>query len=127
MNARAMISAMCLLTLPFAPTTFVAAKEPLSIRVSTAVAFAPANLIIQIRIDPDPFNRALEVVAESEDFYRSSTVQLEGDRTPKTTLFQFRSLPPGEYEVKASVIGAGGQPKAIARAQAHVVERGSSR
>jgi hypothetical protein len=125
MNVR--VYGMCLFTLTVAPTTFAAAKEPLSIRVSPAVAFAPANLIIQTRIDPDPYNRALEIVAESEAFYRSSTVQLEGDRAPKTTLFEFRSLPPGEYEVRASVIGADGQPKAIARAQAHVVETGSSR
>src|SRR5262245_5021904 len=127
MNARVMVCGMCLFTLTVAPTTFVAAKEPLSIRVSPAVSFAPANLIIQTRVDPDPYNRALEIVAESGDFYRSSTVQLEGDRAPKTTMFEFRSLPPGEYEVRASVIGADGQPKAIARGQAHVVESGSSR
>jgi hypothetical protein len=127
MNARTMLYAMGLFTLTVAPTTSVAAKQPLSIRVSPAVAFAPANLIIQTRIDPDSCNRALEVVAESEDFYRASMVQLEGDRAPKTTLFEFRSLPPGEYEVRASVIGADGQAKAITRTQVHVVESGSSR
>jgi hypothetical protein len=127
MNARTMLYAMGLFTLTVAPTTFVAAKEPLSIRVSPAVSFAPADLIIKTRIDPDSYNRALEVIAESEDFYRSSMIQLEGDRAPKTTLFEFRSLPPGEYEVRASVIKADGQPKAIVRAQAHVVESGLSR
>jgi hypothetical protein len=127
MNVRTMAYGTCLLTMALAPATFVTAHEPLSIRVSPAVAFAPANLIIQTRIDPDSYNRALEVVAESEDFYRSSTVPLEGDRAPKTTRFEFRSLPPGEYEVRASVIGADGQPTAIARTKAHVVETGSSR
>src|SRR5262245_55439133 len=127
MTARAMVYGTCLLVLMVEPTTSVAAKEPLSIRVSPAVALAPANLIIQTRIDPDPYNRALEIVAESEDFYRSSTVQLEGDRAPKTTLFEFRSLPPGQYEVRASVIGADGQPKAVARGQARVVETGAAR
>ena len=127
MNVRTMVYGTCLLTMAVAPATFVTAHEPLSIRVSPAVAFAPANLIIQTRIDPDSYNRALEVVAESEDFYRSSTVQLEGDRAPKTTRFEFRSLPPGEYEVRASVIGADGQPTGVARTKAHVVETGSSR
>jgi hypothetical protein len=127
MNARVMVYGACLLTLTGAPTNFVAANEPLSIRVSPAVAFAPANLIVRTRIDPDLYNRALEVVAESVGFYRSSTVQLEGNRAPKTTAFEFRSLPPGDYEVRAAVIGADGQPKAIARAQAHVVESGASR
>ena len=127
MKARAMVCGMCLFSTTVAPTTFVTAKDSLSIRVSPAVAFAPANLIIQTRIDPDAYNRALEVVAESQEFYRSSTIQLEGDRAPKTTRFEFQSLPPGEYEVRASVIGADGQPKATARAQAHVVESGSVR
>jgi hypothetical protein len=127
MNARVMVYGACLLTLTGAPTNFAAANEPLSIRVSPAVAFAPANLIVRTRIDPDSYNRALEVVAESVGFYRSSTVQLEGNRAPKTTAFEFRSLPPGDYEVRAAVIGADGQPKAIARTQAHVVESGASR
>jgi hypothetical protein len=127
MNARKIVCGMCLLTLPVAPTTFVAAKEPLSIRVSPSVAFAPATLFIHTWIDPDSNNRALEVVAESDDFYRSSTVQLEGDRAPKATSFAFRSLPSGEYEVRASVIGADGQPKAIARTKVHLVESGALR
>ena len=127
MNVRTMVYGTCLLAVAVTPATFVTAREPLSIRVSPAVAFAPANLIIQTRIDPDAYNRALEVVAESEDFYRSSTVPLEGDRAPKTTRFEFRSLPPGEYEVRAAVIGANGRPTAIARTKAHVVESGSSR
>src|SRR4030095_15531721 len=127
MNVRTMAYGTCLLTMALAPATFVTAREPLSIRVSPAVAFAPANLIIQTRIDPDAYNRALEVVAESEDFYRSSTVPLEDDRAPKTTRFEFRSLPPGEYEVRESVIGADGHTTAIARTKAHVVETGASR
>src|SRR5262245_8657563 len=122
MNVRAVVYGMCLLTVPVALTRFADANERLSIRVSPAVAFAPANLIIQTRIDPDSYNRALEVVAESQDFYRSSMVPLEGDRAPKTTRFEFRSLPPGEYEVRAAVIGTDGQPKAVAHAQAHIVE-----
>ena len=40
----------------------------------------------------------MEVVADAEGFYRWSTIPLEGDRAPKTTTFQFRSLPAGEYK-----------------------------
>ena len=127
MKVGVMLYRMCLLTATVGTTTFVDAKESLSIQVSPAVAFAPVNLIVQTSVDPDPYNRALEVVADSEEFYRSSTIQLEGDRAPKTTSFVFRSLPPGEYEVRASVIGADGQPKAFAHARAHVVETVLSR
>ncbi len=82
-------------------TTVVGATEPLSMQVSPAMSFAPANLVIRTRVEPDASNRAMEVVADSEGFYRSSAVQLEGDRAPRTTTFEFRSLPPGDYEVTA--------------------------
>jgi len=107
-------------------TTVVGAKEPFSIRVSRAVSFAPTDLVIRTRVEPDANNRAMEVVADSNGFYRSSAIQLEGDRAPKTTTFEFRSLPPGEYEVTAVVIGADGQRRALARAHVNVVESGSS-
>jgi len=43
-----------------------------------------------------------------------------------TRTFEFRSLPPGEYEVTAVVIGADGQQRALASAHVKVVESGSS-
>jgi hypothetical protein len=122
MSVRAWVFGLALTT-----TTVVGAKEPLSIRVSPAVSFAPTDLVIRTRVEPDANNRAMEVVADSNGFYRSSAIQLEGDRAPKTTTFEFRSLPPGEYEVTAVVIGADGQRRALARAQINVLESGVSR
>lgn len=100
------------------------AAEPLSMKVSPAVSFAPANLMVRARIEADAGNRAVEVIAESADFYRSSQVQLEGDKAPLTTQFEFRSLPPGTYEVRALLIGVGGQQRAFARQQVNVVALG---
>jgi outer membrane usher protein FimD/PapC len=122
MNARFLILGMTV-----AATAAAGATQPLAIKVSPAVSFAPANLIIRTSVDPDTYNRSLEVVAESDDFYRSSTVMLEGDRAPKTTQFEFRSLPPGEYHVSVIVTGADGRQRAISRAQAKVVESGAGR
>jgi hypothetical protein len=112
--------------------TFIAAvvtgaKEPVSIRVSPAFSYAPANLVIQARIEPDGDNRAMEVIADSGGFYRSSTIALEGDRAPRTSRFEFRSLPPGEYEITATVIGADGRQRAIAHRQVNVLESGAAR
>jgi len=98
--------------------------ERLTIRVSPAVAFAPANLIVRTMIVADAENRAVEIVAESAEFYRSSEIQLEGDRAPRTTLFEFRSLPSGTYEVKARLIGAGGRERATVRQQINVISSG---
>ena len=127
MKFRANVLPFMTLALVSTLNAFVAAKEPLSIRVSPAVSFAPANMVVRTSIEPDASNRAVEIVADSDQFYRSSLVQLDGERAPRTSLFEFRSLPPGEYEVKAALIGVDGQARAIARAHVNVVESGVSR
>jgi hypothetical protein len=55
------------------------AGERMIMKVSPAVAFAPANLIVRAYVEADADNRAIAVIAESEDFYRSSEIQLDGD------------------------------------------------
>jgi hypothetical protein len=122
MNARALILGMTV-----AATAAAGANQPLAIKVSPAFSFAPANLVIRTSVDPDADNRSLEVVAESADFYRSSAIPLDGDHAPKTTQFEFHSLPPGEYTVSVVVTGPGGRQRAVSRATARVVESGASR
>jgi hypothetical protein len=108
-------------------TAAAGAKDNLSMRVSPTISFAPANLVIQTRVEPDTANRGIEVVAESIDFYRSSEIQLEGDRSPRTVTFEFRSLPAGEYEVRAVVLGTDGVRRSLARSRVNVIETGASR
>ncbi len=100
-------------------------KDPLMLRVSPAVAFAPANLIVRATIEANAANRAMEIVAESEDFYRSSEIQLDGDQAPRTTQFEFRSLPPGTYEVRAVLYGLSGDQRAEVRQQINVIASGA--
>jgi hypothetical protein len=97
-----------------------------SVRVSPAFSFAPANLI-RTSVEPDAENRSMEVIADSAEFYRSSTITLEGDRAPKTTMVEFRSLPPGDYKVTARLIGVEGHRRAIAHADLNVLESGAAR
>ena len=54
------------------------ANEPLSMAVSPLQSFAPTNLTIRLHVEPDAVNRTLEVVAESGEYYRSSSIQLDG-------------------------------------------------
>ena len=117
MNARFLV-----LGLTLAATTAAGANQPLALKVSPAVSFAPADLIVQTRVEPEAENRFMEVVAESEDFYRSSTVELEGDRAAKTTRFEFRGLPQGEYDVTVTVMGADGRSRSIAHSNVNVIE-----
>ena len=120
MKARCLVVAMVLTA-----TAVAGAKEPLSIRVSPAFSFAPANLVIRTSVEPDEKNRSLEVIADSTEFYRSSTITLEGDRAPKTTIVEFRTVPPGDYDVTAVLIGADGHRRAIAQAHINVLESGA--
>ena len=122
MKARCLLVAMVLTT-----TAGAGAKEPLSIRVSPAFSFAPATLVIRASVEPDAENRSMEVIADSPEFYRSSTIALEGDRAPKTTMVEFRSLPAGDYELTATLIGVDGHRRAIAHSYINVIESGSAR
>jgi hypothetical protein len=103
------------------------AGERLLLKVSPTVSFAPANLVVRTTIEADPANRSLAIVAESGDFYRSSQVQLDGDHAPRISTFEFRSLPPGVYTVRALLFDADGAARAQVGSQIHVVDSGAAR
>ena len=116
----------CFLGIMMAAATLpVGAGERMTMKVSPAIAFAPANLVVRTTIEADAGNRAIEIVAESPDFYRSSEIQLEGDKAARTTTFEFRSLPSGTYEVRAKLLGADGQARAAVRQQVNVIASGA--
>ena len=101
------------------------AGERLVTHVSPAMSFAPANLVVRAAIDANKDNRSIEVIAESSDFYRSSEVTLDGQHAPRISVFEFRSLPSGEYEVRAVLKGAGNQTRAVTRESVRVVPSGA--
>ena len=107
--------------------TPLGADTPLALKVSPAVSFAPANLVVRATVEVNAANRAMEVVAESADFYRASAIQLDGDKAPRTNMFEFRSLPPGTYDVQATLLGADGHTRAHVRQEINVIASGSSR
>jgi hypothetical protein len=110
--------------LMFAFTSAGHAGDKLSLKVSPAVAFAPANLTIRTLIEADPDNRSVRIAAESPDFYRSSEIPLNGDRAPRATMYELRGIPSGTYEVKATLFGPGGQERATARQEVEIVSSG---
>jgi len=103
------------------------ASDRLSMRVSPSVAIAPADLIVRMTIEANAANRSIEIIAESEDFYRSSEQPLDGDHAPRTTQFEFRSLPGGQYLVSAVLKGANDEQIARTRQEVNVVESPFSR
>jgi hypothetical protein len=101
--------------------------ETLKLKVSPIQSFAPANLYVRLSIEPHANNRVVSIVAESEDYFRSSEVALEGDQGPHTVIVQFRSVPGGQYEIRGSVGDAMGNEVAIARQSVFVLASGNER
>ena len=77
------------------------ATEKLSLRVTPNVSAAPSNVIVKATIAKDAANRWLMIEADSGTFYRSSAIQLEGDKAPTVTEIRLSNLPSGEYAVSA--------------------------
>jgi hypothetical protein len=112
--------------LALSTATLGAAGEPVSVRVNPSVAVAPTMLAIRVNVTPQAANRALEIVVDSNDFYRLSLVQLEGDQGPVVSNLKIDRGPAGEYDVTATDIGADGRRGTPARARAEVMSTSSS-
>jgi hypothetical protein len=113
--------------LVLASTTLVAAGDPVSLQVNPSVSLAPATLGIRVRVAPESDNRALEIVVDSDEFYRLSRIQLDGDRAPSVNTLRLESVPAGGYDVTASVIGVDGGRRALARAHVEVMSPSAGR
>lgn len=108
-------AAAAFLSLTVLPTAAPHAGQPLRMQVSPAIARAPADLVVRVSIDADAGDRLLQVVAESADFYRSSEISIDGERTPPLTVFEFRSLPSGVYQVTGVLVGVNGRRGIVSR------------
>lgn len=73
---------------------------------------ARGHLVVEATVEPDSANCAIQVVAESSDWYRSSEVQLHGATAPRRSTFEFKDLPSGYYEIRVVLLGSGGQERA---------------
>ena len=78
-----------------------AATEKLSLRVTPNVSSAPSNVIVKATVAKNADNRWLHIEADSGSFYRSSAIQLDGDKAPAVTEIRLSNLPSGEYAVSA--------------------------
>jgi hypothetical protein len=118
---------ICALTILLAAVAPVGAGQRVSLRVTPWVSFAPADLRVRAIVDQNPDNRTIEVIAESDEFYRASEIELAGELAPRTTMVEFRNLPSGEYAVRAIVKGTGGKTLGITEQTIRVVESGAAR
>jgi len=80
-----------------------------------------------LTVEPNAANRTVAVVAESEDYFRSSELQLEGEQGPRTIFFEFRGVPSGEYQIRSLVGDAGGHEVASVKQNINVIASGTER
>jgi len=79
-----------------------------AIRVSPAVAFAPAILTVRTTIEPSDDNRMLTIEVDSSSYRRTSEIPLEGKNAQRTCVVELREVPVGLYEVRAVLAGSSG-------------------
>ena len=103
------------------------AGETMTIKVSPSVALAPATLFVRASVESNADNRAIEVVVDSPDFYRSSRIELEGADAPRTTVFELRNLPGGRYVVTTRLLGTSGKIRSALHQLLNVVSPNEAR
>ena len=95
--------ALVILGLTTLTSPYLPAKEVVEITIRGHFYPAPATVPITIAVEPGEDNRALTVEMESDDFYRSSMLELDGKNEKRLHMVEFKSLPPGAYVVRAQV------------------------
>jgi hypothetical protein len=84
-------------------------ESRLRIMVSPLVSTAPGVVTIRAIVKPDAANRELQIVADSESYYRSSIVPLDGANAAAVTETRLKNLPGGEYSVTVVLVEANGE------------------
>jgi methionine-rich copper-binding protein CopC len=96
-------------TLAIGASTGHASDNDTRLEVSPRVSAAPATLNVRAFVAPEAGNRAIQIVADSGSFYRSSLIQLEGADAASVTETTIKNLPGGEYTVVLVLHGADGK------------------
>ena len=90
-----------------------AAESKLRAIIASSRGAAPPVVRIEAIVSPQQDNRAIEFVADSDGYFRSSTIALEGERAPRLHVVQFRSLPPGPYDIRVTLLDVRGDSRAM--------------
>jgi len=101
---RTVIITTVILVLGALSTPRSPAKELVEIKVRGYYFAAPATVPMVVAVEPAARNRMLVVEADSDDYFRSSAIELEGENEKRLHTVEFRSLPAGTYEIRARVM-----------------------
>ena len=87
------------------------------------VVEAPGDVEFSIRISPSDRTRELRVFAESDSYYRSTTIGLKGRDSAPVHHFTWRSFPVGEYQVVGMLVDIDGTEEIIVQSALKVINR----
>ena len=114
MNSRLILAVSTTIGLMFAGTQ-TTATEKLSLHVTPNVSSAPSNVIVKATVARDADNRWLLIEADSGSFFRSSAIQLDGDKAPAVTEIRLSNLPSGQYSVSVVLTDSLGEQTTVRR------------
>jgi hypothetical protein len=114
MKTRSTLAALTILGMLSASGT-TGANEKLALKVTPNVSSAPSTVIVRATVAKNSDNRWLHIEADSGEFFRSSEIQLDGDRAPVVTEIRLPNLPGGEYTVLAVLRNNMGEETVVRR------------
>ena len=79
------------------------ASEVVEIKVRGHYFPAPANINVNIAVEPADNHYRLVIEADSEGFYRASEIALDGAADKRVHTVQFKNLPQGQYVLRAEL------------------------
>jgi hypothetical protein len=85
------------------------------LQVSPNVSNAPSTVVVRATVEKNSANRWLRIEADSDAFFRSSDIELDGDKAPLVTEIRLSNLPGGEYTVMAVLRNASGEETTVRR------------
>ncbi len=79
------------------------ADEAISITVRPSVATVNGSAQLKVLVARDEKNRSLKWEVDGPNYYRSSSMELDGASAARSYFFVVRDLPAGEFEVRATI------------------------
>ena len=108
----------------FAPA--LNAREAVTISVWPALTSSRGSANVKVFVERNDANRWLTWEIDGVEYYRSSSMQLDGAESARSWVFQVHDLPPGQFQVRASVKRAN-NTEAVAATELTVVPGGPRR
>ena len=101
-------------------TQIIGADEAVSIAVRPAVTVARGSTQLKVFVERNDRNRSLKWEVDGPNYYRSSSLELEGASSPRSWFFNVHNLPEGEYDVRVTVTRSD-RSEAVALSNIHVL------